>query len=306
MEKNIGFNDKYKFGVEIEFANDEKILDEIYYDSLKYFIPIKFQINHKLYLIFFNRWILDHDLSVSKNINGKYYGGEVSSRILTDDIESWKELKKICKLLKSNNSYIDTHCGGHINIDISSYLNNPKFFEVLYKTIIVYEDEISKFYMGDMYKIRDSKEKYAKSMKDRLFNNINKVNFYNKDFIENIRENSLSFRIEDGINFFKLYKSSLMEIRYPNSSLNPNIIQNNINFSLSLISAIGEDKIDLDFLNYLIKAAKKNKEIFYNDFNNYFEKNKKFDYLINQISLNENSKNNFNSQYQKVLKKTSY
>ena len=48
MEKNIGFNDKYKFGVEIEFANDEKILDEIYYDSLKYFIPIKFQINHKL------------------------------------------------------------------------------------------------------------------------------------------------------------------------------------------------------------------------------------------------------------------
>lgn len=306
MEKNIGFNDKYKFGVEIEFANDEKILDEIYYDSLKYFIPIKFQINHKLYLNFFNRWILDHDLSVSKNINGKYYGGEVSSRILTDDIESWKELKKICKLLKSNNSYIDTHCDGHINIDISSYLNNPKFFEVLYKTIIVYEDEISKFYMGDMYKIRDSKEKYAKSMKDRLFNNINKVNFYNKDFIENIRENSLSFRIEDGINFFKLYKSSLMEIRYPNSSLNPNIIQNNINFSLSLISAIGEDKIDLDFLNYLIKAAKKNKEIFYNDFNNYFEKNKKFDYLINQISLNENSKNNFNSQYQKVLKKTSY
>ena len=301
MEKNIGFNDKYKFGIEIEFANDEKILDEIYYDSLKYFIPIKFQINHKLYLNFFNRWILDHDLSVSKNINGKYYGGEVSSRILTDDIESWKELKKICKLLKSNNSYIDTHCGGHINIDISSYLNNPKFFEVLYKTIIVYEDEISKFYMGDMYKIRDSKEKYAKSMKDRLFNNINKVNFYNKDFIENIRENSLSFRIEDGINFFKLYKSSLMEIRYPNSSLNPNIIQNNINFSLSILSAIEDKKIDIDLLNYLIEKAKQDQSIFNDNFNLYFQASPKIDSLLNQICQNEKSRDNFTQQYQKIL-----
>ena len=303
MEKNIGFNDKYNFGVEIEFANDNRTLSEIYRNSINNLLPIRYLINHKKYDITFDRWILDEDPTVTKIVSDNYYGGEISSRILSDNVDSWKELKKICELLKNNKSYIDMYCGEHINIDISRYLDNPKFFEVLYKFLIVYEPEIDIFFRGDKNYIRNTTYGFANNMRDRLFANIKKVDFNSKYYIDNIRYKSRSFKISDGISLYKLYKSNLMEIRYPNGTLNPDVIQNNINFSLSILSAIENDKIDLDFLNYLIKEGKEDDFMFRYNFFCYFNDCSKLDSLLNQICQNEKSRVNFTKQYQKILTK---
>ena len=288
MEKNIGFNDKYNFGVEIEFANDNRTLSEIYKNSISYLIPIRYLINHKKFDTTFDHWILDEDPTVTKIVSDNYYGGEISSRILSDNVDSW---------------YIDMYCGEHINIDISRYLDNPKFFEILYKLLIVYEPEIDIFFRGEKNYIRNTKYGFANNMRDRLFANIKKVDFNSKYYIDNIRYKSRSFKISDGISLYKLYKSNLMEIRYPNGTLNPDVIQNNINFSLSILSAIENDKIDLDFLNYLIKEGKEDDFMFRYNFFCYFNDCSKLDSLLNQICQNEKSRVNFTKQYQKILTK---
>lgn len=302
MEKNIGFNDKYNFGVEIEFANKEKTLSEIYDKSKEYIPSLKFLFNHKSYDNSFNCSILDEDTSVTTVNHKEFYGGEISSRILSDDYDSWNEIEKICKLLIDNNSFIDCNCGEHINIDISRYLENPNFFETLYKLLLVYEPEIELFYNGEKNYTRETKYRYACSMRKRLFDNIEKVDFNNRYFIDNIRHKSRAFRINDGLSFYKLYNcGKLIEIRYPNGTLNPDIIQNNINFSLSILSAIEDKKIDIDLLNYLIEQAKQDQSIFNDNFNLYFQASPKIDSLLNQICQNEKSRDNFTQQYQKIL-----
>ena len=72
MEKNIGFNDKYNFGVEIEFANDNRTLSEIYKNSISYLIPIRYLINHKKFDTTFDHWILDEDPTVTKIVSDNY------------------------------------------------------------------------------------------------------------------------------------------------------------------------------------------------------------------------------------------
>lgn len=46
----IGFDDKYKFGLEIEFANEEQDLNQIYSELVSEKLPVKFLNNHALHI----------------------------------------------------------------------------------------------------------------------------------------------------------------------------------------------------------------------------------------------------------------
>lgn len=296
---NIGLDKKYNFGTEIEFAGIN--LNIIYKNLIKNGIDTEYILDHKIKNCTFEKWVLDIDSSISMTYGKDIIGGELSIKIFKDQKTDWLELKKVCEVLKQSNAQIDQYCSNQITIDANNFYNNKKFLETLYKMILVYEKELETFYMGDKYYIRKGKDLYAKSMQKDLLEKMDTIDF-DKDYIFNSNKRLLNiiynpsptFMGNQGINLQKLLTKHLIEIRYPNGSLNEKTIQNNINFSLKLIDSILENKFDKDLLEYEVTKIK-------NDFNLKLDKTK-FYQLTEIISQNSNDKDDFEEQFQKVLK----
>lgn len=299
---NIGLNDRYTFGTELEFTN-------IYLDNLsKIFressLPVKYALHHKSAVFLkYDEWYLDIDSTVTKRINENFLGGELSSRILIDEEGAWKELKDICKILKKAGASINENCSNHIRINLSCIQNESYFFEVLTKLIILYEKEMEQFYMGDKYLIRKTAFDYAKLLSLYLIGYINEIDFSNPDYIFKFRtyKGINYFTRRDAINLQDYDKKKLIEFRYPNGSLNEKTIQNNINFTLKLIDAIRREQFDPIELSRKVSKLKDD-DIIYRVL---LEKTsqKDFEWLVNTISTSSEDVNDFVSQYEKVLSK---
>jgi hypothetical protein len=295
---NILINDKYKYGVEIEFSGAGLI--KVYSNLITNFIPCEYVLNHHNLNLNFDKWYVDTDMTVTSSNNFLLMGGEVSSKILSDCSEDWLELKKVCDIIKESSGIINDRCSTHINIDISKYLDNPMFFEILTKVVAIYEIDMNIFYMGDSFYKRATKEDYARSMCFDITKRLKKFNFKRDDLLDCLVFEKDIFGNRDGINLVKAKKSGIIEFRYPNGTLNPEIIQNYINFTIKLIDAIGNNKFDLDYLNYLFKGQVDD-PIFLLRYLKGIDNIDKFCELINIISYNRNDIDSFYNQYMKVI-----
>ena len=121
----IGIRPSDAFGVEIEFEGTE--LEKICNCCD---VPLEYSLCHKAFAPKYNSWYLDLDLTVTKEKNGKFFGGEFTSRILRDDVKSWGELENICSLLINNNALSTPNCSTHITLDVSDYLKTPEDFKI--------------------------------------------------------------------------------------------------------------------------------------------------------------------------------
>lgn len=182
---SIGIGAKYKFGTEIEFSNTRlKRLEE---NFSKEKLPVKYIFGHKILHPDYSIWYLDDDITVGKHIEGEFYGGELSSRILSDQKECWIELRDICKILRNNDAIINETCSNHITVDLSNLKNENRFFEIFAKLIALYENEIEIFYMGDRYIKRTTKSNYARNISFPLLRKMNSIHFDQPDFFISIK-----------------------------------------------------------------------------------------------------------------------
>ena len=296
----LEISSEYKFGIELEFTN---INIAYLYTQIKDKIPLQFTIGHNNETFDFNNyWCLDQDGSVTKvehkNESNRYMGGELSSKIYTDTYETWNEIKTVCNILKENNCIADEHCAFHIHISNNKIEKNKKFYEGLYKLIALYEDDLKLFYMGDKYKIRKHIDKYAIPIKNKIVKKLDKIDFNNYESIYEylLEPEFYTYASRNGIHMYP--DKNEIEIRYPNGTINPNIVQNNTNFSLKLFDALLNNKIDIEKLDYSLKRQK-------DDINLYgYSRNFHpiaFNELVDTISKDVYDKRNFKSQYKKVL-----
>lgn len=298
---DIGLDDKYLFGTELEFTG-------VYLDNLsKLFrntsLPVKLALHHKSTgYIKYDEWYLDMDSTVTKRVDGRLYGGELSSRILTDKKGAWMELKDICGVLKSVGASVNDTCSNHIRVNLSSIGDERYFFEVFSKLIALYEREIRLFYMGDDYLVRSTGFDYARLLSDSLLDYICDINCYDPDYMYKFRHNGgiSYFTRKDAINLQDYDEKKLMEVRYPNGSINPKTIQNNINFTLKLVDAVRRESFDLIELTRNIRDKKD--DLYMQTL--FGEPNAKdFEHLARTISTSEEDVDDFMSQYEHVLSK---
>ena len=179
---------------------------------------------------------------------------------------------------------------------MAEFMNDSYFSEILCKIFIIFEAEIDLFYQGDNSYIRNNKEQFAGSINYRLFNIIYEIDFNN---FYKVLKNYDIFKRSDGLNMSKYYLG-LLEVRYPNGTINYDTIYNNVNFSLKLIDAIRNYKFDVKYLDFIISSMKKNRiycgDILF-DSDNY----QMFEYLVSKISNSSDDYNSFINQYKKVL-----
>ena len=287
MEKNN------TFGIEIEFEG--VYLKELAKSFYKTDLPILYQTFHKEFKPKYDVWYLDSDMTVSRYLNSDFKGGELSSRIFYSIDDCRDEIHDVCSILKDEGAYSSLFCSNHITVDVSQDINSY-FYEALCKIIAVYENDITLFYMGDKYFVRKSKEQYAAGMGLRLQKYLDRIKFNDKTHMFEIMSETDSFGIHDGISFYKLPMKGLMEVRYPNGSLDDKVILNYIKFTLQLVKAIRDKKFDLEYLDSLLEEIRNDKDQVLNAFK-LVERPELFYEFLELIS----DDGSFKEQYQKVL-----
>ncbi len=298
---DIGIGDKYLFGTELEFTG-------IFIDNLESIfrrnkIPVRYALDHKSRgFIKYDEWYLDKDGTVTKDKDNRSFGGELSSRILSDKRKVWEELRDICDILKSEGASINGTCSNHVRVNLSCIQNERYFFEVLSKLIVLYEVDMRLFYMGDDYLIRQSSFDYSRRLGDRLIDYINSIDFSDPDFYYKFKcYNGLTyFTRRDAINLQDYEDRRLMEVRYPNGTIREKTIQNNINFTLKLVDAIRRELFDPKELSRMID----------DEYDKLFERSlcydsspSDFEQLVKTIATSEEDVDDLMSQYEHVLAK---
>ena len=281
------------FGTEIEFRKAE--LNELSRKSID--LPVRLSLGHKTEFNGYDEWYIDRDYTVSEETEDKIYGGEISSKILNNSISDWKELKIICDRLESCEAYVDGNCSNHISIGTDSFYRDINFYKTLVKLLVIYEEEIIRFSYGEFSERRLMFNKFSRSLRFSLISKIKEYDVFKEEDYNNFmnlicyKEVEL-FTTRTGINLKEIDSKKRIEFKYPNGTINPVVIQNNINFFIKLVISIIENKIDVENLDYLIS------KIEIKDINFFCIKRAKS--LCEVISDNETDRLNFMEQFEKV------
>lgn len=236
----LNINNELTFGIEIEYkkAWDKKINHQI-----------KKQLDNK-------EWFAKYDGTVSIRIWKQLFGGEINSPILTNTQENWENIEIICNILKNNKAYINYQCGGHIHIGSYILNNDLEQYLKLIKLWFMYEPIIYRFAYGEYRKGRSGIKLYAKSQQNNMKRILDEEKMYLdiKTLLENLKVSR-----NYGINFLNANEGkNTIEFRCQNSTLEPIIWQNNINFFSHLLEATKTVQIDEEKLKYKLNQNNQN------------------------------------------------
>jgi len=226
MRNSLGFNSNITFGAELEFehAGRREIANNLSISNLD------------------KTWSLVNDDTLDR-VNG----AEVVSPVLTDNVQTWQDLDKVCSIIRPN-ATIGNCAGGHIHIGahilgckLQSWLNFIKIWAV-------YERVIFRFSYGEFLTPRHAILKNAEPMAMEFWNlylKSKKNNFNVYDIIHKkgfVKEQAVSFAKVCNSDIFN--NNNTIEFRCPNATLDPIIWQNNINFFVKLLEYCNSDKFD--------------------------------------------------------------
>jgi hypothetical protein len=282
----LSFKKYQKFGVEIEFYGIEDYLTRE---------SVRLKLEKEGYLG--KGWEVKKEEDMDCNL-GSEYRGEITSPILTNNIEDLKELKAVLEETRNLGARANQRCGAHIHFDAERLTHdNFRFLQNLLLLHMCYEDIIFKFAAGRMEDIRKSAYSHAAPL-------IEKISYYDlKTFIyEDSSYDDFYFAFVEGASRnFSLNLSNLknggintIEFRIPDGTLDEFIWFNNINvFGLMIDHAI---KMDSNEREILYKEILRKKEIGFDpEFTN-VDRAKEFINLIKRCETDEIS---FLKQYQK-------
>lgn len=217
LRNQLGFEQYITFGLELEFEN-----------------AMRDRIERKITETFPNRdWITKRDGSL-------YNGAEINSPILRDNETTWRNLDKVCSIVKTS-AVIGRKSGGHIHVGTQTLGNDRESWLNFIKMWSVYENIIFRFVYGDFLTARPSILRYAKPMSKIFWHDYEKLKADNASLESIIHE--ISGERYQAVNFWnvsignynRFREANTIEFRCPNGSLNSAIWQNNVNFFVKFL-----------------------------------------------------------------------
>lgn len=245
------------FGIEIEFAGApfNNVKNDL--EDLLGYNPVRIEWNDKIKEIKDKnqKWTLKNDATVQDILNDFYrtkVGGEVNSPIMKNEKQYWQELKLVCDTLsKSKDMKISRDCSVHIHTSKTIYKSIQEYKNLL-KLIMLYEDIAYKICFGESNVIRTLLTRYAKPLSVHIYKSLNELERMETEkdvviFVRYERKHSFNFR-----NLTNKEKTTI-ENRMGNPTLNENIIQNYVLFTMNFLNYAKEENFDTEFINHKIK-----------------------------------------------------
>ncbi len=227
----IGLDKSKTFGIEIEY-------ESVQYELARSKLIDLFNIDMSVppYI----RWNSKVDISMPIGEDGQRYNGEIISPILTDTVETWKQIEIVCQMLQELGAKNPNSSAGHIHfgsqilgLDISHWLN-------MFKMWIIFEKIIFRFSYGERLGPRKSIATYAGKTADILYRQLptfekygNARELYRRSF--DSKQYALDFGHTNFQNLHRFLEDNSFEVRCPNGTLNPIVWQNNVNFFARLL-----------------------------------------------------------------------
>ena len=249
LRNKLNLADNVTFGLELEFNSGTPQKIDSGVKSLNY------------------RWLLEKKLHNAywefKKETSSPAGFEITSPILLDTEENYKQLNEICNMLKIQNVMITNKDAGHIHFGTQIIGNNLEDWLKFFKLYTLYENIIYRFGYGEYEDKRDFLHNYASPLANKYYQNLKIIESKN-DLISlrklfdtmktTYKKEALSlYKVSDGGTSFE--KNRTIEFRMPNASIEPIIWQNNINFFAHLLNASKKD-IDTELLMKKIEDKK--------------------------------------------------
>ena len=284
LRDTLGLDENLTFGLEIEFENlifqynelicelsELDLLPSTFYSESNLKSLSDYKKKNKLWDIgmspdkyldidpkeVFN-WSVSRDLSLNN-------GAEITSPILVDKAEHWKDLKTVCDLA-SKFGEISTHSAGHVHVGTQVLGAEKKPWLNFLRLWSAYENVIYRFGYNE-YLTKHKNISYCKPISKMIFN---AYAFFGGNFdrmlnyLSDSRSYAVNFQnvtLSDG----KVIPFSTLEFRNPNGTLDPVIWQNNVNFFIKLLRYCKSDRFNEDNVNYRLKQRNK----YSNDFESY-------------------------------------
>ena len=232
LRRRLVLGENVTFGMEIEFEN---ALQKNVEEKLSKFTP---------------RWEVHSDRSVEiYDRFGRTLGGEVVSPILMDEPKTYRDLEKVCEILRQENAAF-YNAGGHIHL--GSQIINENFGGLMnfLKTWTAFEEIIFRFAYGDKLGARRDISCYARPIGEQLKPKLSRL-----ARLGNLRAlvNELPERRDIAVNFCNFVRAGrakdTLEFRCPNGSLSPVVWQNNLNFFAKLLTCCGGKNFDGDMVD---------------------------------------------------------
>ncbi len=225
------------FGMELEFVSyNKKDVDKIVKD-------LKAQ--KKNYKV--------DDANKSYNLLNENKIYELKTPSLYNNTSTFKDIKDTCDILERNKVQTSNNKGMHVHVDLSSLDEYSEYLFTFLKIFSIYEHIIFRFSYGEDETSNINISSYSREISNLLYNYLSREDL-SDDFNHNIDELQKLLTCKSyALNFHKKdnnVKNDTIEMRTFNSTLNPIIIQNNINLFLSIISSIRNNEIDKDLINY--------------------------------------------------------
>ncbi|MBO6195123.1 MAG: amidoligase family protein [Bacilli bacterium] len=230
-----------KFGAEIEFMSDD--VHDIYKVLRK---ALNNQTGKRKY------YKLESNNRVVRYNQGKRIF-EIKTPVLYNSEENFDSLKQVCDAFRNHILMPSNQKGVHVHVDLSTLERNERFLNTFLKIFCIYEHIIFRFSYGEEEYSNINIASYSREVSNRLYNYLIKHN-YNEEFeifLNDLRE--LLKCKSYAINFHKkdiACNNETIEVRTFNSTMNPVIIQNDINLVLNIINQIVNNEIDLDLLDF--------------------------------------------------------
>ncbi len=237
----LNFSKNITFGVEIEYGTAKR--SEI--------MGVMESLTGEKLDNFYKYWQYGLEMAFSKVENGEYYGGELISPILTNKKEYYNQLKLACDTLKKFGATTSGLMAQHVHISTKSLKSKLRYLENFIKIYVLYEDIIYTFgFYGN--RPREVITIYSNPMSYLIYKTLSEE-FYNT-YEELMELCDIHFGKTSAIRHD--ISSRTLEFRSCNSTIDPVIIQNNINLFCSLMEASKSKKIDLDLINYKLEKFK--------------------------------------------------
>lgn len=199
----------------------------------------------------YKKWNISNDASL-------YNGMELSSPILTDEKNTWIEIKDICEMLNRSKAVATHRTGAHVHFNFSYLKDNYKNLIRLIELYTVYENILIKFGYGHTGKPRQNLFTYAKpigqEIKSKLLCIMESKNWNDLCiWMPYHKHSSINFKNINWENIENDNKNTI-EFRSANGTVDYSIWQNLVNTYGHLIKSCTNLTFDDEFIKYKIKT----------------------------------------------------
>jgi hypothetical protein len=171
-------------------------------------------------------WSWEHDGTVA---------GEIVTPLMYDEPETWENLEKVTKILKDNGAIPTTKAGAHVHVGTARFGKDPKKYEELTRMVGQHEDVL--------YRLATDPargEHRGKSTRFTFASPISKVGpdgFQDANGMRRRHWQRTAILNISGASIDDNYKSSHVEFRMFDATLDPAVMQNQIKLALNMTDA---------------------------------------------------------------------